>query len=189
MIAYNKNKNMKETYYCHTKLIQKVVDKVLLGILTNHSGIQSFSEVLKTIANDLIVLIEDGGKNVLSVKSKENDGLLKVLNLYFYLQALLSNNMIIFITTACDDNKVELGDNNLNKEQPGYLPEEVSNFFKEHITDNLCVSSAFSDYVEAGHVSLELYEVRKNTKIAQRSSWAAIVSALIALATLFCKMS
>lgn len=179
---------MKDITYSISKLVREKVDNTFSRILTQNDGVSSFSKVLDTILKDLSVLVEDSAKDTqLAVKMEKNNGVKIVISLYFYFCTLIQNNLLKFFTTGCQETSVEIGDDTLQGFSPGYLPEEISTFIRIHIVDNICISPEFKDYIEAGRVSLELFEARKNTKIAIISSCAAVVSAIFAIIAVICE--
>lgn len=165
-----------------TKEIYKIVDSKLENILSEKKVDNSFNNCLDGILKKLNIDIHKASeKNELAVRcNQDNDeGYLKMTFIWFYLRKLETMGYICFVKTAAQCTSIELGDS--KGSQDGYLPKEVSDFIVSHITSNIVVSPEFIEYVKAGHISRELYEAKKNTKIALVSVLLAMISVLVSI--------
>ena len=174
--------------YKLTKEIERIVDCKLMNIINNHGAVYSFYNCLDGILKELNIEIHEvPSKNELAVRSNQEnyEGYLKTTSVWFYLRKLESYGYIRFIETAAQYSSIELG--NSTGTQNGFISKEVSDFITSNITSNIVVSPEFMEYVNAGHISKELNEAKKNTKIAVISALIAFISLALSAVSTICK--
>ena len=162
--------------------LRKAIDKSLLSILNDSNAVQSFHIFLDNILKEVSIRLEKAAKPTLAVYS-DHDGYQRVVFLFFYIKKLISLNYIQLIRTPAVPSTIELGESTVL--QPGYLPEDISDFISSNDTSNIVVSPEFKEFVKAGHIPLELYEARRSANASIIAAICAVVSTLIAIFSLF----
>lgn len=171
--------------YCNTYKksveLRNTIDNHLLSILNNSNAVQSFRVFLDGILKEVSIKLEQATKPALSVYS-DKDGYQRVVFLFFYIKKLISLNYIRLVQTPAIPTAIVLGKSTVC--QPGYLPEDISNFISSNYTSNVVISPEFKEFVKAGHISLELYEARKSANASIIAATCAFVSTIITLLSL-----
>lgn len=166
-----------------TKEIERIVDCKLSTILNENGAVKSFAKCLDDILKDLNIEVHSQpGKMELAVRCNQDSyvGHLKMTSLWFYITRLEALGYIRFVETAAEKrDDIELG--NSKGTQNGYLSKVVSDFISLNMTSNILVSPELLEYIKAGHISRELYEAKKSTKLAILSVLLAVISIVVSI--------
>lgn len=164
-------------------IVRKAIDNCLVKALNDNSkgGIISFHELFTKICADLNIGIASfKGTDVLTVYGE--DAFKKIHAIYYYLMDLEKNSYLLYVDLPDSVEDINFGD--AFQTNNGRLSVILSAFIRAHDGYNLCISPSLLEYVNALHSSSELFEARKQSRIALVAAILSGIATLIAILSL-----
>lgn len=155
---------------------EKSVNEMLLRIAES-DNVAPFSSSLDHLFKELHLGLEESAKPQLVSYGK--NAYQRITNIYEDLKNLEKEGFISYATTASLSKFTQIGD--ISTEKNYFISEDVSNFFIQHINDNIVLLYKCKDYIKAKRCLPELRATKKQTMWTIWSVIIAIASVIITL--------